>query len=188
MRLRPGVVGAATVSDCGQYRYDLTRMWDPGQGHLPGIGTRGPAGPVQAPDALCLWIMLNPSTAHGEDDDPTARKIQGFSALWGFCGLAVVNLFALRADKPLPLYRHADPVGPLNNEWIRYWLDHPDVTRVVEAWGVHGEHRRRGDRVHQMVVESRHREVTRMLTTAGGEPGHPLYLPWDCQTIEVRPL
>jgi hypothetical protein len=45
----------AKVSECGRYRYALTRSWD--------------AGAREA-----LFVMLNPSIADGTRDDPTVRR------------------------------------------------------------------------------------------------------------------
>lgn len=66
------------ISDCGQYRYKLTRRW--GDGEQKG-----------------LFIGLNPSIADAEIDDPTIRRCIGFSSRFGCDELVVVNLFAYRA-------------------------------------------------------------------------------------------
>lgn len=49
---------SATISDCGRYRYELTRCWDE---------TKGKA----------LFLGLNPSDADGEKDDPTSLRCLG---------------------------------------------------------------------------------------------------------------
>ena len=77
---------SANLSECGRYRFMLRRWWD----GRTGGSLRG---------GVC-WIMLNPSTADGDKDDPTIRKCVGFSSQWGYRSLVVVNLFALRATNP----------------------------------------------------------------------------------------
>ncbi|MDB5297796.1 MAG: hypothetical protein JWO31_3779 [Phycisphaerales bacterium] len=72
---------AAVLSPCERYRYVLHRWWD------------------ESKPAVC-WLMLNPSTADAATDDPTIRKCCGFARAWGAGGIAVVNLFALRATDP----------------------------------------------------------------------------------------
>src|SRR5262245_19133112 len=89
----------ALISPCGLYRYWLTRTWD------------------NSLRRVC-WVMLNPSTADAEQDDPTIRRCVGFARSWGAGGIIVVNLFAFRASDPKALLRAADPVGPDNDGHI----------------------------------------------------------------------
>jgi len=74
----------------GDYRYHLWRTWDETRPRL-------------------LWVMLNPSTADGETDDPTVRRCIGFSKGWGYGSIEIVNLFAYR---PPPFARSLAGVRP----------------------------------------------------------------------------
>lgn len=148
---------SATVSPCGVYRYDLTRRWGDGR--------------------LALWVMLNPSTADAQQDDPTIRRCRGFSAAWGCGGLVVVNLFAYRATSPAALAGAANPIGPDNPRTIREWLGHRDVDRVVAAWGaswLRAGHARL--HVERWAIDTG-RDVMCLGRTKAGHPRHPLYVP-----------
>lgn len=109
--------GSAVLSADGLYRYVLCRAW----------GT----GP------LVTWVMLNPSTADADTDDPTIRKVMGFSRSWGMGSCAVVNLFAWRATDPDELLTAPDPVGPQNSAAIEEWVGRAHL--VVAAWGHRAE-------------------------------------------------
>ena len=87
---------SAILSDCGAYRYELRRTWDD---RLP----------------VLLWIGLNPSTADHIQDDPTNRRIAGFSRRWGYGGYVLANLFAYRSPDPKALKQARDPIGPEND-------------------------------------------------------------------------
>lgn len=156
----------ATVSDDGLYRYDLGRRW----------------GDV---DQLVLWVMLNPSTADASIDDPTIRRVRGFSRIWGLGGFVVVNLFALRATKPEHLLDHPDPRGPENVETIRRWIESDRTRQVVCAWGA-GFRKldlRPGTFLGdlRMNVEGKARFCGKPVSCLGrtktGDPRHPLYVP-----------
>ena len=148
-------VGNATFSPCGAYRYSLTRGWDSGK---PAVN----------------FLMLNPSTADAEQDDPTVRRCLGFAKAWGFGVLYVTNLFALRATDPRALYKHPDPVGPDNDRCILKAAAGSKL--VVAAWGVHGDHRQRAADVLRLLMEPGI-AVHALKLTKAGSPCHPLYLP-----------
>ena len=84
---------SAIISACGQYRYQLTR-----EAHDQ-FATRGPA----------LFIMLNPSTADAELDDPTIRRCRGFAKAWDCAGIVVANLYALRLAESIGLAKDFGP-------------------------------------------------------------------------------
>jgi hypothetical protein len=149
--------GDAAFSSCGTYRYELRRVWN---------DTRG----------LVCWIMLNPSTADAELDDPTIRRCLRFARSWGYGGIVVHNLFALRATDPAELRRHPDPVGPGNDEWLTRGTS---AALTVAAWGTHGALAGRADQVRTMLTRAGVRLHHVGLTRAGA-PRHPLYLPATC--------
>ena len=141
----------------GQYRYSLTRQWS--------------SGP-----RVC-WIMLNPSTADADQDDPTIRRCIGFSRTWGFGELVIVNLFALRATNPRELKRHVDPVGAGNEREIGMASRTSALT--VAAWGVHGAFLQGGARARARLGS----RICHLGLTRDGHPRHPLYLRGDTRPV-----
>jgi hypothetical protein len=149
---------SAVISECGLYRYRLTRTWDPA---------------VQA----LGFVMLNPSTADAEIDDPTIRRCVGFARDWGFGGIAVANLYAFRATKPADLWLAADPVGPENDEHLAALFTTPSVGMVVAAWGANA----RPDRVAHVASLPGAITLHALGLTKDGAPRHPLYMPKTAQ-------
>jgi hypothetical protein len=160
---------SAVFSDCGKYRYLLTRR-------------------VGRNDRAACFIMLNPSTADADRDDPTIRKCIGFARRWGCGRLIVANLFALRATNPAELRRARDPVGPLNRTWIEEAVKctvgaayAADQGLVICAWGTVGSHAHQ-DRVALRWIESVCTPQTLGLTQ-DGSPKHPLYVPYGAEQV-----
>lgn len=144
----------ATISECGLYRYSLTRRWGP------------------RPEFVA-FVMLNPSTADAEVDDPTIRRCIGFARAWDFDALEVVNLFALRSPNPQDLCDSSeagiDPIGPDNDRAIIDVCGRAQM--VVAAWGAHEFATPRAKRVHLGAA------VHCLGRTKAGHPRHPLYVP-----------
>jgi hypothetical protein len=124
MTLLQEIKTGAVVSPDQRYRYSLWRAWDAGS-------------------PLLMFVMLNPSTADANTDDPTIRRCMGFARLHGFGGIGVLNLYAFRATEPREMFRAIDPVGPEND---RYFNDMSPSATVIAAWGTHA----RADRVRQV--------------------------------------
>lgn len=119
--------------------------------------------------------MLNPSTADAQLDDPTIRRCRGFAASWGYAGIEVVNLYALRSPAPAALWKHADPHGPENDHHL--YAAARQHGAVLCAWGRHA----RPDRVATAVALFRaagvaDRDITCLGLTKDGAPRHPLYV------------
>lgn len=135
----------------------MTRIWDP-------------AVPPT------VFLMLNPSTADALEDDATIRRLagpNGFARRMGAGGLVVVNLFALCSTDPRVLRHHPDPVGPLNDVFIRRATS--SAKTVVAAWGAAGVEHGRGARVTETLL-ARGMQLQCLGTTSTGQPRHPLYL------------
>ncbi len=179
----------AQISPCGRYRYHLWREWDTS----PGL--------VRA-----SVIMLNPSTADADVDDPTIRRLYGFvrKAKWllgdsmesdyMFGGFDVFNLFAYRATDPRELSKATDPVGPENDAIMRRLILNKDHCSVICAWG----------REDTRLIKARATAVRRWLDSestssggsvlvhslgecADGSPRHPLYLPTKADLQDYNP-
>jgi hypothetical protein len=157
---------SAVVSDCGKYRYHLHRKL--------GEGRRA-----------ATFIMLNPSTADHEVDDPTIRKVMGFVRRWGCDELHVANLFAFRATKPAELREATNPVGPENREWQRRAVELACDGQVVCAWGTHGAYRGQDQNVLAWIGGLC--ELMCLGLTRDGHPRHPLYVPYSAELIAFYP-
>jgi len=156
----------AILSPCGRYRYLLTREWPPRLTPM-------------------TFIMLNPSTADAENDDPTIRRCMSFATRLEVSGIRVVNLFAWRATDKRELTRHEYEVsvGPGNDDHIRAAVRGPGI--VVVAWGSHaGE---LGKRVAAREIQVRaicgqeQKPIFCLGVAKNGRPRHPLYLPANAQ-------
>jgi hypothetical protein len=136
------------------YRYSLTRRWGHGR-------------PL-------VWVGLNPSTAGADTEDPTTRRIRGFTAAAGHRAYTLINLFALRATDPGVLATHHDPVGPATDDEICRALT--DSVAVVAAWGAADAARDRVGVVRDLLAAAG-APVLCLGMTKAGHPRHPLYVP-----------
>jgi hypothetical protein len=156
---------SAVFSDCGKYRYLLTRDLN-----------------VSGQVKKCLFIMLNPSTADASKNDPTVRRCISFAARESCTHLTVCNLFAARSTDPKQLELMEDPTGPLNLDHISRALDSHDL--IIVAFGAHKMASR--SRAWQMIKE--HGKFRKSLyflgKTKSGAPRHPLYVKKD-QPLEL---
>jgi len=148
---------SAVISPCGRYRYRLTRTLP---GSTPGLA----------------FVMLNPSTADAEVDDPTIRRCINFAA--GTGGIVVVNLFALRATDPRELREHgSEAVGPENRFYLARVLTDSLAggAQVVCAWGAHAQALSVGY-LFELHARERGACLWCLGRTKSGAPRHPLYV------------
>lgn len=154
----------ATISDCGLYRYHLWRVWDD---ELPTL----------------VFVMLNPSLADEQSDDPTIRRCIGFAKRDGFGGISVKNLFALRATDPKRLLHAVNPFGPDNESHLLACRNLCTSSRVVAAWGkIPGDETMRM-RANLSIYIVRKLEPYCLGKNKDGSPKHPLYLANDTPIV-----
>lgn len=160
------ITGSAIFSECGEYRYVLSRIWD------------------RDNPRRVLFIMLNPSTADAKQNDPTIRRCIGFAERLGYGGVYVCNLFALRSTDPKALYKSGRPSGHKNGFYIHRTALKDCGGEVICAWGNHGALHNAGQ---SMVIALKRWGIHPKCLgiTKTGEPKHPLYLRKDSELISL---
>ena len=137
----------------GNYRYLLWREWD-------------------SNNKTVSFIMLNPSRADAEINDPTITRCINFASFWGYGRLEVVNLFAYRTSKPSLIKQVAEPIGKDNDRYIVESVKRSD--KVILAWGNHGTWQQQDLYILQLLKN--HNHLYSLGITKRGCPRHPLYL------------
>ncbi len=157
MPIRGVVRKAARNSECGVFQYSLERYWGP----KPGL----------------VFVMLNPSIADAEVDDPTVRRCMGFAHREGCDGVLLLNLYAYRAADPRALRTCGDAVGPENDTHLRMTLTEQARrgTPVVAGWGATAK----PDRAAQVLGLVPGVAWRCLGITKAGAPRHPLYVNGD---------
>lgn len=153
------MIKSAVISECGKYRYELHRTWDESRPKV-------------------LFVMLNPSTADAELDDPTIRRCIGFAKTWGYGGIMVGNMFAYRATDPNELKNMpVDPeVNDINHQVLMkmHWA----AKETVFAFG--------NPPVYRNLPMNGMNRTYHLGLTKAGNPKHPLYLKGDTQMQEFE--
>lgn len=164
---------AAHISECGKYRYWLTRAWT-AEGY-PNLDT------LRVP----MWICLNPSTADDQFDDATVRSIMRISTAWGYGRFILCNIFAWRATDPRELkgrYIGGARQDSKNTCIIYDQRQRADI--VIAAWGespfvTPADAKWIEELVGGMCCPGRNKS---------GSPKHPLYLPTNTHmNVWTRP-
>ena len=145
----------AVFSACRRWRYLLWRCWDESR-------------------PVANFLMLNPSTADELRLDPSCTRARNYAERWGFGAVLVTNIFGWRATDPEEMKSVKDPVGRGNDRAILKAAK--EAKLVVCAWGNHGMHRSRSQRVVAL-LRSQMVPLNFLHMNACGEPAHPLYLP-----------
>jgi hypothetical protein len=148
---------SAELSTCGKYRWWLRRRWSDGP--------------------IVCFVMLNPSTADAEKDDPTITRCIAFAKAWGFGALSVRNLYPWRATDPKDLTRAIkrglDVRG--GERGLAELAAAGSADLVIAAWGAY----RCSDRAGQFLQLMQAKPVWCLAATKNGDPAHPLYLAAD---------
>jgi hypothetical protein len=151
-----GLESGAVFDVSGRYRYSLWRAWS-------------------AYNPRIVFILLNPSTADEQRNDPTIRRCIGFARAWKFGSVEVVNLFAHRATGAKELLKIDDPVGEENNYYLIQAVER--CSTVVIGWGIRGTLLGRDSQVLSLLAGRK--DVFCLGITKDGQPRHPLYVKGD---------
>ncbi|MDN7456536.1 DUF1643 domain-containing protein [Burkholderia cenocepacia] len=157
---------SAIISSCLCFRYWLEREV-------------APTGFVVA------FFGVNPSYAAATVRDHTDLKWTGFAHRWGARKYIAGNPFAFRSPRVRDLAAVVDPIGPENDAYLERIIAEAD--QLVPCWGDRGKLpkclRPRLDVVADM-LRSSGKPVKVFGLTAGGDPKHPLMLPYDTPLID----
>lgn len=164
---------AAVISPCELYRYTLEREFGDYEDGTPYSG----AGSI-------MFVMLNPSTADAEKDDPTIRRCLGFAHSFNFRELLVANVYSFRATNPQDLWDSAEAGIRLRGPEHEYYFAGLAFRahRVVMAFGNHAAS---PDRrlVEKLLTDNFKGDPCCLKRNKDGSPGHPLYLPSNAQFL-----
>ena len=152
----------AVYSDCESYRYSLCRIWEPKKKKL-------------------TFVLLNPSTATELQNDPTVERCERRARTLGFGAFLVCNIFAWRDTSPEKMKKASDPIGNHNDKAILsgcVWGD-----KIICAWGTHGSHLNRGEKVLE-IIRTISKNPYHLGLTKAGFPKHPLYISYEQDPIK----
>ncbi len=181
------VNSGAILSGDDLYRYQLWREW---RGVAPKenwrwLGVKDGGGHELGEPKSCLFVMLNPSTADGDKDDPTIRRCVGFAKREKYDRVDVVNMYAYRATNPkvvLGMTGDGDPIGRRNQEIVQAAADRAGL--VIVAWGVYGAHIGHDETVLGWLVDCG-KPLYCLGKSKNGQPLHPLHLRADTPLVRL---
>jgi len=162
------MIGDAIFSPCRSLRYRLSR------------GPHGNRMPV---------VMLNPSTAGADENDPTITRLLGFSERFGYDGIDVVNLYSYIATDPKKIRGVPGPwmFGPDHNMHVRNFI-REHKSKIICAWGAHAhldavlrfKRLLNQEYPETRAVDGACRDLLSCFgTNRNGSPKHPLYLSYN---------
>lgn len=167
--LLDGTHRQAIYSPCMQYRYQLRASWS-----SPEI--------EDEPNDLC-FIMLNPSTATEEKNDPTIERVERRARAGGYDGFVILNIFAYRATDPLNMKKFPEPIGPSNDWFLEDAL--MSERNIICGWGCHGIHQNRNKEILDL-FKKHDRTPLALSWTSKGHPKHPLYINYGAKPHEKK--
>lgn len=153
----------AIFSEDQKYRYRLDRVWDKAK---PLLG----------------FIMLNPSTADAEVNDPTVTRCIKRAQRLGYGGAVVGNAYAYRSTDPKKLRLIGGPIGFDNDSHLLNIMN--DCETIIVAWGAHAK-LGRAKRICD-IAEEAGKQLYCLALTKHGAPRHPLYLKDDLELKEFN--
>lgn len=140
------VLKTAVFSDCRKYRYALVRAWDYSK-------------------PFCLFIGLNPSTANELENDPTLTRCVNYAKSWGYGGVFMANLFAIKDTDSNQMITRENPIGKNNDLWLSKLYNMVDKTICI--WGDKGRHLNRSNDIKNILPKLYYLKLN-----ISGEPSH----------------
>lgn len=159
--LFPSTMNDAIFSECGNYRYLLTRFFT--------------SGPI----AMC--IGLNPSKANSDHDDPTIIHLKNILRALGFGSLYMTNLFGLISPNPEDLRMNPRPIGKTNDIWLKHAAEKADT--IIFCWGNFPMAEYRARKIAPMFPQAKCFGKNK-----NGTPMHPLALMYNGTVKEPKLL
>lgn len=137
-----------------------------------------------------IWVMLNPSTADANQDDPTIRRCVGFATRHGCGAIDVLNLYAFRTAKPVALAaaieEGIDIEGPENAFHWGLALAQAEEDTVVAAWGSNARQIERIGVFSKALASMQPWSGWKCLGfNEGGTPKHPLFVRAETELVPL---
>jgi hypothetical protein len=156
------ILKEAQFSECGKYRYALTRIWN-----------------INDPIAMC--IGLNPSKADSVDDDTTITNLIKLLEANGYGSLIMTNLFGLISSNPNDLRSCPDPVKD-NDIFLDIAFNKCDD--VIFCWGAFKQAEYRAKK-----IIAKFPGALCFGKTPKGQPLHPLAATiWQRSKCKLQPF
>ena len=150
------MIREAKISIDKKERYSLKREWDKSKNKI-------------------LYIMLNPSLADDNNDDPTIRRLINFSKKFNYGGFLVGNIYSTISPNPKEVDK-SDGISDKNLVELLKLIN--QVEEIVYAWGNNAYE---PEFLKDLVSNPRC-----FGKNLNGSPKHPLYLPSDSKLMSFR--
>ena len=150
------MIREAKISIDKKERYSLKREWDKSKNKI-------------------LYIMLNPSLADDNNDDPTIRRLINYSKKFNYGGFLVGNIYSTISPNPKGVDK-SDGISDKNLVELLKLIN--QVEEIVYAWG--------NNAYEPEFLKDLVSNPKCFGKNLNGSPKHPLYLPKNIQLISYR--
>lgn len=150
------MIREAKISIDKKERYSLKREWDKSKNKI-------------------LYIMLNPSLADDNNDDPTIRRLINFSKKFNYGGFLVGNIYSTISPNPKEVDK-SDGISDRNLVELLKLIN--QVEEIVYAWG--------NNAYEPEFLKDLVSNPKCFGKNLNGSPKHPLYLPSDSKLMSFR--
>lgn len=171
----------ATLSSDGLHRFDLIRAVEVGCDCKYCVEATRYA--VTAARGFILWIGCNPSIANATIDDPTIRRMWGFTARWLYGEMRVVNVNPYRSTNPKTQQMPDAHAMNVNDTYIKAHAK--EAAFIVCVYGDSADSLLCAHTERLLRAFTRRDKLLMFGRTKKGYPKHPLYLPNNSQVMRL---